>query len=181
MATVQPPHSNSGIGGDLSRNVMIVDDDPLLLEFATLTLRDAGYNPIACEDGEAALYMISDLDLDLVILDLTMPRMNGLEVLRHLKAEPKSAKIPVMMLTASTDVENVKAALALGARDYIAKPFDGAKLVDRVARLIEKIKKEAAGSGPMVWEAPKSGFDLPLQTAKTRVTFGPNDSGDSKN
>jgi DNA-binding response OmpR family regulator len=173
MAADKSPSSQGGTKGNRSLSVMVVDDDPLLVEHIALTLRDVGYEVTPVEDGEAALYMLPDLELDLIVLDLNMPGMNGMEVLRHLKAEKATAAIPVMMLTGSTDAENVKKALELGARDYIAKPFEASKLLTRIEKLMERLQKEKGSAGKMVWEAKQNGFDVPLQKAKARIILTP--------
>jgi DNA-binding response OmpR family regulator len=151
---------------------MVIDDDRLLLEHLELTLKDSGYDVTIMEDGEAALYLVSSLHLDMIILDSIMPGMSGAEVLRHLKAEKSTASIPVMMLTARTGRESVEEALKLGAEDYIAKPVDPAKLLNRVEKLLEKADKKRAAENGMEWKGPSSEFDLPLQKA-TRVFLTP--------
>lgn len=152
---------------------MVVDDDRLLLEHLEMTLTDAGYSVTIVEDGEAALYLVPSLHLDLIILDSVMPGMDGAEVLRHLKGDKVTAPIPVMMLTARTGRDNVEEAVKLGAEDYIAKPVDAAKLLTRVEKLLEKADKKKAADGRMEWKGGSQDFDLPLAKASTRVFLNP--------
>jgi DNA-binding response OmpR family regulator len=155
-----------------ARSVMVIDDDRLLLEHIEMTLKDSGYDVTIVEDGEAALYLVPSLHLDLIILDSVMPGMDGPEVLRHLKGDRVTAAIPVMMLTARTGMESVQEAVKLGAEDYIAKPVDPAKLLARVEKLLEKTDKKRAAERPMEWKGPTQDFDLPLQKG-TRVFLNP--------
>jgi DNA-binding response OmpR family regulator len=154
---------------------MVVDDDRLLLEHLELILTEAGYSVTVCQDGEAALYLLPSLNLDVIILDSVMPGMDGPEVLRHLKSDKRSASIPVMMLTAKTGRDSVEQAVKLGAQDYLAKPVDPAKLRDRLTRLLEKSVKKSTDS-TWEWKNPGQGFDLPLQRAGTRIILAPDNS-----
>lgn len=152
--------------------IMVIDDDRLLLEHIELTLKDSGYDVTIVEDGEAALYLVPSLHLDMIILDSVMPGMNGAEVLRHLKGDKLTASIPVMMLTARTGRESVEEALKLGAEDYLAKPVDPAKLLTRVQKMLEKSDKKKAADAGMEWKASSKEFDVPLQKG-SRVFLGP--------
>ncbi len=152
--------------------IMVIDDDRLLLEHIELTLKDAGYDVTIVEDGEAALYLVPSLHLDMIILDSVMPGMNGPEVLRHLKGDKLTASIPVMMLTARTGRESVEEAVKLGAEDYIAKPVDPAKLLTRVQKMLEKAEKKKAADAGMEWKASSKAFDVPLPKG-SRVFLNP--------
>ncbi|HEY1719902.1 MAG TPA: response regulator [Magnetospirillaceae bacterium] len=125
----------------VTRTIMVVDDDPISLKQITATLKRDAYEVLAFSDGESALYRLPGLDIDLIILDSIMPRMDGPEVLRHLKDNALAALVPVMMLTGKTEKASVEKALQLGAEDYMAKPVEPAKLLERVAKLLEKSEK----------------------------------------
>lgn len=163
--------ANADTAGRPPRSVMVVDDDRLLLEHLEMTLKDAGYAVTIVEDGEAALYLVPGLNLDLIILDSMMPGMSGPEVLRHLKAEKKMASIPVMMLTAKTARDNIEEAVKLGAEDYLAKPIEPAKLLARLEKMLERADKKNAESA-MEWKSTNQDFDLPRRPS-TRVFLTP--------
>ncbi len=156
-----------------ARSILVIDDDRLLLEHLEMTLKDSGYNVTAVDDGEAALYLVSNLRPDLIILDSVMPGMDGAEVLRHLKGDKVTATIPVMMLTAKTGRESVEQAVKLGAEDYLAKPVDPGKLLTRVEKLLEKTNLKK-GETHMEWKAPSQEFDVPLRGGPARVHLNPN-------
>lgn len=118
------------------RRIFIAEDDRNLLELLTTRLTLAGYETVFGRDGWEALDGIHSTHPAAIILDVNMPRLDGFGVLRHLRKSPSVASIPVMMLTARNAPGDIKEALALGARDYLAKPFNDAMLLARVARLL---------------------------------------------
>ncbi|WP_419252735.1 response regulator [Caulobacter sp. ErkDOM-YI] len=118
------------------RRIFIAEDDRNLLELLTTRLSVAGYDTVFGRDGWEAIDGIHSTRPDAIILDVNMPRLDGFGVLRHIRKSPLVANIPVMMLTARNAPDDVKEALALGARDYLAKPFSDALLLARVARLL---------------------------------------------
>jgi DNA-binding response OmpR family regulator len=101
--------------------VLVVDDDPAILELVTTILRLARVEVATAVDGEAGLALAGVMRPDAVVLDIMMPRMNGYDVCRALKAADNSPRI--VMITAKTSTEDELAALAAGADDYIRKPF----------------------------------------------------------
>jgi len=118
------------------QRIFIAEDDRNLLELLTTRLSVAGYDTVFGRDGWEAIDGIHSTRPDAIILDVNMPRLDGFGVLRHIRKSPLVANIPVMMLTARNAPDDVKEALALGARDYLAKPFSDALLLARVARLL---------------------------------------------
>lgn len=119
-----------------ARRIFIAEDDRNLLELLTTRLGLAGYETVFGRDGWEALEGIHRTQPAAIVLDVNMPRLDGFGVLRHLRKSPVVANIPVMMLTARNAPGDIKEALALGARDYLAKPFKDAMLLARVARLL---------------------------------------------
>ena len=101
--------------------VVVVDDEPTILALVSAILRPVGVDVATAVDGEAGLALAQLVKPDVVFLDIMMPRMNGYEVCRALKAGPASPKI--VMITARTSTEDELAALAAGADDYLRKPF----------------------------------------------------------
>ena len=119
-----------------SRRIFIAEDDRSVLELLTTRLGLAGYDTVFGRDGWEALDGIHSTHPAAIILDVNMPRLDGFGVLHHLRKSPRVAHIPVMMLTARNAPGDIKEALTLGARDYLAKPFTDAQLLARVARLL---------------------------------------------
>ncbi|MDI6448692.1 response regulator [Anaerobaca lacustris] len=122
--------------------VLVVDDEEDIRELVELNLRREGYQVLACETGEQALNRVLSKAPDVVILDLMLPGIDGLEVCKRLKADPKTQKIAVVMLTAKGEEADIVTGLELGADDYVTKPFSGKVLVARVRRLLRKQRDE---------------------------------------
>jgi two-component system, OmpR family, response regulator ResD len=115
--------------------ILIVDDEPTLVEVLALYLREDGYIVQTAADGMLALALIRDERPDLVVLDLMLPQVSGLEVLRQIRA---SAGPPVIMLTARGDETDRVVGLELGADDYVTKPFSNRELVARVKAVLRR-------------------------------------------
>ncbi len=119
--------------------VLIVEDDASVRESTTLLLERAGMDVRATENGEAALNAIDHGAFDVVILDLMLPGIDGFEVCRRLR---QRSAVPVVMVTARSDVQDVVAGLELGADDYIVKPFDGQELLARVRAAVRRVQTD---------------------------------------
>lgn len=116
--------------------ILIVDDEPEIGRLLGLILRGAGFEVAAVDGGRAALAHLIATPTDLVLLDVTMPELDGFETLRRIREAPATAKLPVLMLTANAGAVDRSRAESLGADDFIGKPFDPADVVERVrARL----------------------------------------------
>jgi two-component system, OmpR family, response regulator len=116
--------------------VLVVDDEPNITELVSLGLRYEGFDVSSAHDGRGALRAVRELKPELVILDVTMPDIDGLEVVRRLRAE--NIWMPVIFLTARDAVEDKIAGLTVGGDDYIAKPFSLDELVARVRALVRR-------------------------------------------
>ncbi|HKC63030.1 MAG TPA: response regulator transcription factor [Pyrinomonadaceae bacterium] len=116
--------------------ILLVEDEPSAAKMLAKGLREHSYAVDVAQDGEAALYQISIYDYDLVILDVMLPRKDGFEVCREMRAMGTS--IPVLMLTARDQVEDRIAGLDSGADDYLTKPFDFGELLARVRALLRR-------------------------------------------
>jgi two-component system response regulator MtrA len=113
--------------------VLVVDDDTALAEMLGIVLRGEGFDPVHCADGESAIAVFRESRPDLVLLDVMLPGLDGIEVCRRIRAE---SGVPIVMLTAKTDTVDVVVGLESGADDYVVKPFKPKELVARVrARL----------------------------------------------
>src|SRR6266540_3547018 len=113
----------------MSRKILIVDDDRKTLELIKLYLERDGYQVLVAHDGRQALDLARQRRPDLIVLDLMLPTINGLDICRVLRAE---SKIPIIMLTARTTEDDKLLGLDLGADDYITKPFSPREVVARV-------------------------------------------------
>ena len=123
--------------------ILVVEDDPILGDGLTHSLGDASYAVDWARDGAKADNLLSQTDYDAIILDLGLPKLDGLEVLRRLRR--RSTRTPVLILTARDDVEDRVAGLDLGADDYLTKPFDLTELEARLRALIRRSHDKAEG------------------------------------
>lgn len=123
--------------------ILIADDDSELRELIAFALRQAGYLVIQAADGSEALERFDQEAPDLVILDVNMPRLNGLEVCRRIRAE---ATTPIMLLTVRSSEEDQVEGLDLGADDYLTKPFSPRTLLARVRALLRRAEMERPAS-----------------------------------
>ncbi len=117
------------------RRLLVVDDEPAVRDLITLRLELAGYHVDTARDGYEALERLSGPRPEAMILDVNMPRMDGFEVLRSVD-RLGIARVPTMVLTARNAADDVRTAIGLGARDFLAKPFRDDQLLTRVARLL---------------------------------------------
>jgi DNA-binding response OmpR family regulator len=120
----------------MAASVLIVDDEPNIVLSLEFLMRQAGYDVRVARDGDAALAAVAERVPDLVLLDVMMPGRDGYEVCQAIRANPACARTRIVMLTArSREVEREKG-IALGADDYVTKPFSTRALVDRVREML---------------------------------------------
>jgi len=124
--------------------ILVVDDEPDALELVGFNLKQAGFEVVTADDGVEALKKARETAPDLVLLDLMLPEIDGLEVCKALRRDPATAPIPVIMLTAKAAEIDRVLGLELGADDYVTKPFSPRELVLRVRNLLKR-RTEAAG------------------------------------
>lgn len=118
--------------------VLVVDDEPNIVLSLEFLMEQAGFEVATAEDGEQALAQVRDDQPDLLLLDISLPGISGFDVLERLRSEEATARLPIIMLTAhGRDVEREKG-MALGADDYITKPFSTQALVEKVKTLLLK-------------------------------------------
>lgn len=123
--------------------ILIVEDDRDIAELIQYNLAKEGYTVVSANNGEKGFQLAKSSLPDLIVLDLMLPGMDGLEVCKLLKAEPKTQGIPVVMLTAKSEESDVVTGLELGAEDYIAKPFSPKILVARLRTVLRRKHKKA--------------------------------------
>jgi two-component system OmpR family response regulator len=114
--------------------ILVVDDDALLRELIATHLEQAGYRILQARDGIEALGALRDHKPDAMVLDLAMPRLDGVGLLTRMAR--LGDRTPTLVLTTRTNLDDVRGAMALGAKEYLAKPFEGHVLVGRLARMI---------------------------------------------
>jgi DNA-binding response OmpR family regulator len=129
--------------------ILIVEDDPDILELISLYLRKAGHSVDVLSDGSATLARVRAHPADLIVLDLMLPGMGGLEICHALRGDPATARLPIIMLTARSDESDRVAGLELGADDYVTKPFSPKELVARVGALLRRAASPPAEAGPL--------------------------------
>jgi DNA-binding response OmpR family regulator len=119
--------------------ILIVDDDPMIRETLTLRLELQEFRAQSAASGDEAFLLLKTVKPDLIVLDLTMPKMNGFEVCKVLKENKETASIPVIFLTAvGSEMETKLQSLMVGAVDYIAKPFEGEELVKTIKKHLKR-------------------------------------------
>jgi two-component system alkaline phosphatase synthesis response regulator PhoP len=118
--------------------VLVVDDDPVIQKLLQVNFEMEGYDVVIAGDGEEGLAMAREERPDLVLLDVMMPKMNGLDVAAALRADEVTEAIPIIMLSAKAQASDVQAGLDLGVDDYVTKPFDPLELLERVNALITR-------------------------------------------
>ncbi|MEI6561133.1 MAG: response regulator [Verrucomicrobiota bacterium] len=132
----------------MNPKILIADDEPDVVDLVAANLRVAGYEVITAPDGPSALTAMREELPSLLVLDLMLPGMSGLEVCRALKADAKTAPIPIVMLTAKAEEVDRIVGLELGADDYVTKPFSPRELVLRVKSVLRRSdKSESAPDG----------------------------------
>lgn len=125
---------------DTQRSIMVVDDNPDIITIVKTILEGKGYQVLSASSGQELLNLLTERKPDLIILDIMMPEMDGLEVLGRLKAVTETASIPVILLTAKVQYEDVLGGYKLGADYYITKPFTSTQLVNGINLLLGESK-----------------------------------------
>ena len=139
------------LAGERQRNIALVDDDRNILTTLSIALQAEGYAIRVYSDGEAALKALTENPPDLAVFDIKMPRMDGMELLRRLRA---TSDLPVIFLTSKDEEQDEEAGLAMGADDYIAKPFSQRLLLARIRAILRR-------SGPVREADPEEGQAVP--------------------
>jgi two-component system response regulator MtrA len=125
----------------MKSRVLVVDDDPALAEMLTIVLRGEGFDTAVVGDGTRALPAVREMRPDVVLLDLMLPGMNGIDVCRAIRAE---SGVPIVMLTAKSDTVDIVLGLESGADDYVVKPFKPKELVARIRARVRRTETEPA-------------------------------------
>ena len=152
----------------MARKILVVDDEAVLVETIAYNLEQAGYQVITAADGASALQAAHREVPDLIILDIMLPEMDGLEVCRQLRRESGTATTPIMMLTAKGDEIDKVVGLEVGADDYVTKPFGRRELLARVRALLRR-----ADYVPLAGEQPTNETKNEVPRANRELVAGP--------
>jgi two-component system OmpR family response regulator len=163
----------------MSHKILIVDDDPHIRQVLSFALAKAGMETSEAGDGEAALSAVSARKPDLVVLDINMPRMDGLEVCRRLRA---AGDLPILFLSSRDDEVDRVVGLELGGDDYVVKPFSPREVVARVSAILKRGGRALEGAGPQrpighgrlrldpeSWEATWDGAAVPVTVTEFQL------------
>jgi two-component system alkaline phosphatase synthesis response regulator PhoP len=134
----------------MAKKVLVVDDEPHIVRLVEVNLQRAGYDVIKAMDGVEALEQVKAEIPDMIVLDVMMPRMDGFTVLKHLKADPQTQEIPVIMLTAKAQDADIFKGWQSGVDSYLTKPFNPMELLTFVKRIFES--QDYDDHDPDVWE-----------------------------
>ena len=150
------------------KKILVVDDDPAILRLLSTNLKARGYDVITATDGEEALETVQKDFIDLIILDIMMPKVDGVQVCRRIR---EWSNIPIIILSARGDEKDKVKCLELGADDYLTKPFGIAELMARVKTAFRHRGDAAAAPGPTTFTCD----GLEINFAKRRVTVKGNE------
>jgi len=129
----------------LKETILIVDDEESILKLIRYNLESEGYKVIAVKSGEEALTKAFEINPDIIVLDLMLPGLNGIEVCKILTKDERTSLIPVLMLTARSEDADIIAGLEAGADDYITKPFSPKILIARIKTVLRRTKNNSTG------------------------------------
>ena len=128
-----------------TKRVLIADDDPLIRRLLSAAVTSEGFIPVVVEDGRAAFRMLqSDADFTAALFDMSMPGLNGIDVIRHMRTERRLRRIPVMLITAEQDLKAMSDSFAAGAVAFLSKPLTLDKLQTAVRMLLRSAQTPVA-------------------------------------
>ncbi len=145
--------------------ILVIDDEKDLVELLRYNLEKEGFDVIGAADGSSGMEIARDHRPDVIVLDLMMPGVDGLEVCRRLRAEPKTAAVPIIMLTAKSSEADRVVGLELGADDYVTKPFSPREMVARVKAVLRR-----ASRGQETSQVHRHG-ELQIDVDRREVTY----------
>jgi DNA-binding response OmpR family regulator len=151
----------------MAQTILVVDDEAVLVETITYNLEQAGYHVVAAADGAGALAVIAQTRPDLILLDVMLPEMDGLELCRAIRREQATATTPILMLTAKGEEIDKVVGLEVGADDYVTKPFGRHELFARIRTLLRRAEY------PTMQQARLAQERLQSQTPPRELVVGP--------
>ena len=133
----------------MAKTILVVDDDLATLKLVGLVLDQEGYDVVAARSGEEGLERARLQNPDLILLDVMMRGIDGYEVVQRLRADPATARVPILMLTAKSDLDDQMTGFEVGADDYLTKPFHREELVARVESVLRLAERRQAPPRPL--------------------------------
>jgi DNA-binding response OmpR family regulator len=164
LTVVRPAEPLPPRGGPASRKLLLVEDDQAVQRILTLCLREDGFEIVVTSSGTEGMQLLSDGSIDVVLLDLMLPDLDGLEVCRRVRQD---SDIPLIIVTARSDSHDMVAGLEAGADDYIVKPFVAKVLAARIRALLRRYHPAAADHADAIWFG-----DLEIRPAEAIVSCG---------
>ena len=122
----------------MGKNVLVIEDEPNIIEAISFILSRDGWSVATHSNGHDAVGVVQNAMPDLVILDVMLPGSDGYQILKSLRADPRTAELPVMILTAKGQQEDRRMAMEAGATEFVTKPFSNADVTDGVQRMLER-------------------------------------------
>jgi DNA-binding response OmpR family regulator len=150
----------------MASRILVVDDEPAVTDLLSYNLRRAGYDVTTAGDGRTGLQYAQELHPDLILLDLMLPEIDGLDVCRELR---KTGDVPIIMITARDEEIDRVVGLELGADDYVAKPFSVRELMARIKAVLRRTQGESHATSPNLLHGPDG---LVMDTDSRSVTLG---------
>jgi DNA-binding response OmpR family regulator len=120
----------------MSSRILVIEDDPVIMQLIARTLQHSGYEVVTAMDGSEGLRKVKETAPHLVVLDITMPGLNGYQVCHHLRSQQETATLPIIMVTAMSRPSDQRRGFETGADDYLAKPFVLSELLTKVQSLL---------------------------------------------
>ena len=149
----------------MPKKILVIEDEKDIQELLQLYLKRDGYDVHIAKDGETGLRKASQERYDLVLLDLMLPRVDGLEICRNLRSRPQTADLPIIMITAKAEEADRIVGLEMGADDYITKPFSPREVMARVKAIFRRLEK------PRAKEIKREYGGIALDPSKHEVTY----------
>jgi two-component system, OmpR family, alkaline phosphatase synthesis response regulator PhoP len=150
--------------------ILVIEDDPDIRELLAFSLAKEGWTIVAAEDGESGMAKLPSANPDCVVLDIMLPGMDGLEVLKALKADPARKRLPVIMTTAKGEESDVVTGLELGAEDYVVKPYSPKVLAARIRAALRRSYESQ--NRPQGDQSLLAKGDIRLDSGKHEVKVG---------
>ena len=155
------------MGAVLPKKILVVEDEPDILQLVKLYLEKEGFRTATAVNGAQALKKVKEDKPDLIVLDLMLPELDGLEVCKRLRSVPDTAMLPIIMLTAKAEESDTVIGLELGADDYVAKPFSPKALVARIKALLRRLERTPTEGAGLYRYGP-----LTMDTTRHEVRLG---------
>jgi len=133
------------------KTILVVEDEPAIANLVALHVRQHGYEAVVCNDGTRALELLRKALPALIVLDLMLPDMDGIDILKKIRSHDDSTHVPVILLTARAEEADRVLGLEMGADDYVVKPFSPRELVLRINKLLDKRSSQESASMPTVF------------------------------